>query len=52
MVLMSPEDPILKKINPTIEKKSVSIILKSVDFGGLKFNIVFNPDIGLILNGY
>ena len=47
-----PEDPILKKINPWIEKKCCSIILKMVQFRALKFNIVINPDIGLILIWY
>ena len=48
----SPEDPILEKINPCIEKECCSIILKMVYFRGLKFNIMFNPDIDLILIGY
>ena len=47
-----PEDPILKKFNPCIEKKTSSILLKIVWLRGLKFNTMINPDIGLILIWY
>ena len=43
LLLLFPEDPILKNFNPCIEKKSFSIILKMAHVGTSKINTMINP---------
>ena len=44
-----PEDPILKKINLTIDPKNFSILLKMVKLEASEINIMFNIILIMIL---